>query len=204
LQRAGIVETQYSITKHIDKEHLHMHVIANLVNNNGKAITDSWLGARAKRVSQELTKEFQLVQSLQKNIALTNLESLSEYEQIKYKIYEAVSGHISKCGNFQELQTRLEKQSIDMQLKYSSQLKQLQGISFKMEGFSYKGSVVDREFSARKLEQKLEQNLKLEVSRKEKQEMKKDTKQQQSISSESTGLLQKQRYRQGNRQGLSH
>ena len=112
LQRAGIVETQYSITKHIDKEHLHMHVIANLVNNNGKAISDSWLGARAKQVSQELTKEFQLIQAIQKNLALTNLESLSEYERIKYKIFEAVNGHISNAAIFRSCKQSFKNKSV--------------------------------------------------------------------------------------------
>ncbi len=203
LQRAGVTETQYSITKHIDKEHLHMHVIANLVNNNGKAITDSWLGARAKRVSQELTKEFKLVQSLQKNLALTNLESLSEYERIKYKIYEAVRKNISECKDFEELRSKLEKQSIKMNLKYSSQLKQLQGIGFRMEGYSYKGSAVDREFSAKRIERKLEQNFKMEISQKVKQEMKHDKKQERDVIQEyREELIQKERHRESHRQRI--
>src|SRR5439155_12374094 len=34
----GIINTQYAITKHTDRDHLHLHVIANLVNNNGETI----------------------------------------------------------------------------------------------------------------------------------------------------------------------
>ena len=36
LDQLGIVNTQFSVSKHTDKAHLHLHIIANLVDNNGK------------------------------------------------------------------------------------------------------------------------------------------------------------------------
>src|ERR1700692_127220 len=75
LEQAGIRETQYSITKHIDKNHLHLHIIANMVNNKGESISDSWLGARARRISQELTTKHELKQALTKNLELTNQDA---------------------------------------------------------------------------------------------------------------------------------
>ena len=56
LKKLGITDTQYAITKHFDKEHPHMHVIANLVNNQGETIKDSWIGLKGKKVAQQLTK----------------------------------------------------------------------------------------------------------------------------------------------------
>lgn len=38
LKELGIVNTQYAISKHTDKAHLHLHIVANMVNNEGKAI----------------------------------------------------------------------------------------------------------------------------------------------------------------------
>jgi len=55
LTRIGMVNTQYVIAKHTDKDHLHMHVIANRVDNEGHSIEEGWLGLRAKKVAQELT-----------------------------------------------------------------------------------------------------------------------------------------------------
>jgi len=46
LEDLGITNTQYSITKHTDKAHLHLHIIANMVNNEGKSIKDNWIGLR--------------------------------------------------------------------------------------------------------------------------------------------------------------
>src|SRR5437016_10469757 len=46
LEDLRITNTQYSITKHTDKAHLHLHIIANMVNNEGQAIKDNWIGLR--------------------------------------------------------------------------------------------------------------------------------------------------------------
>jgi len=50
LQEMNIVNTQFVIVKHIDKNHLHLHIIANLVNNNGETIKDNWIGLKGKRL----------------------------------------------------------------------------------------------------------------------------------------------------------
>ena len=86
------------------------------------------------------------------------------------------------------MQKQLQLKEIDVQLKYSSQQKQLQGISFKMGDYSFKGSSIDRELSAKKLEEKLEQNherslkLEQEEERKLKQEHEREYRRGQRIS----------------------
>lgn len=152
LQEVGIQDTQYSITKHIDKSHLHLHVIANLVNNHGKPISDSWIGARGKRVAQKLTQQYELKQAISKNLKLTNLEALSQREATKYEIYQAITDTLPNSRSLEQLQGSLLKQGIDTVLKYKSQTEELQGVSFKKGNYAFKGSQVDREFSAAKLE----------------------------------------------------
>ena len=49
LKELGIVDTQYAVTKHTDKAYPHMHIVANMVNNQGKAISDSWIGYKGKK-----------------------------------------------------------------------------------------------------------------------------------------------------------
>jgi hypothetical protein len=158
LQKIGMVNTQYSITKHIDKEHLHMHLIANKVNKMGQAIREGWIGLRSKKVSEALTLKYEMRQELGKNLKLTQMAALNKYDATKYKIYEAVSEALPKCKNFLELQEQLHRLGIGMQLKYSSQQGHLQGISFKMGDYCFKGSNIDRGLSAKKLERNLEIN----------------------------------------------
>ena len=82
LKELGIVNTQYAISKHTDKAHLHLHIVANMVNNEGKAISDSWIGLKGKKIAQRLTQEYKLVPATEKNLRLTNLEALSNSEAI--------------------------------------------------------------------------------------------------------------------------
>jgi hypothetical protein len=147
LDRLGIVNTQFSVSKHTDKAHLHLHIVANLVDNNGKAISDSWIGLRGKKVAQELTKEYRLIPAIGKDLQRTHLDSLSKSEAIKYKIYKAIAQNITRSRNMEELEVRLQKLGIDVLYKYKGQTQEKQGISFKMGSASFKGSQIDRKYS---------------------------------------------------------
>ncbi len=76
LQEMNIIDTQFAIVKHTDKNHAHLHIIANLVNNNGRTIKDNWIGLKGKKIAQSLTKKYGLKETVSKNISSTNLEAL--------------------------------------------------------------------------------------------------------------------------------
>lgn len=147
LQRLGITNTQYVVSKHTDKAHLHLHIVANMVNNDGEVISDSWIGLRGKKVAQALTKEYKLIPAIKKNLQLTHLEAMNELEAGKYKIYTAIAENLPLCHNLEELETQLQQQGIETLYKYRGQTQEKQGISFKIGEYSFKGSQVDRKFS---------------------------------------------------------
>lgn len=147
LEQLGIVNTQFAISKHTDKAHLHLHIVANMVNNDGKSIRDSYIGLRGKKIAQKLTQDYQLIPALEKNLKLTHLENLSETEGNKYKVYIAISETLPLCRNMQELEARLKEQGIETQYKYKGHTNEKQGISFRIGDFCFKGSQVDRKFS---------------------------------------------------------
>ena len=159
LKELGIVDTQYSITKQADRAHLHLHIVANMVNNKGASISDSWIGLRGKKVAQQLTQDYQLIPALEKNLQLTNLEALSHMEATKYRIYLAISDALPHCCTMGELEAHLLKQDIETQYKYKGQTQEKQGVSFKKDDFCFKGSQIDRKFSLAGLEKILGQQL---------------------------------------------
>ena len=155
LDKLAVTNTQYVISKHSDKAHIHLHIVANMVSNDGKAIKDNWIGLRGKKIAQELTLKHQLVQATDKNLKLTHLESLNEYEAARYKIYMAITELLPKSRSMEELETRLKTRGIETEYKYKGQTKEKQGISFKMGEYSFKGSKIDRKFSYLSLEKTL-------------------------------------------------
>ncbi|HVI49225.1 MAG TPA: relaxase/mobilization nuclease domain-containing protein [Chitinophaga sp.] len=158
LKEIGITNTQVAITKHTDKAHLHVHIIANMVNNDGKSISDKWIGLRGKRAAQKLTMEYRLIQAEKKDLALTHPEALSQSEANRYKIYMAITAALPYCKNLQDLESRLKKEhGIEVQYKYKGQSQDSQGVSFKIGEYCFKGSKVDRQYSLGNLEKILSQ-----------------------------------------------
>jgi len=156
LEQLGIVNTQFSVTKHTDRAHPHLHVVANMVDNNGKAISDSWIGLRGKKVAQQLTEEYNLIPAIKKDLALTHVEAMNEAEANKYRIYQAITENLPHCRTMEELERRLLDQGIEIQYKYKGQTEEKQGISFRMGEACFKGSQVDRKYSLSGLEKAIE------------------------------------------------
>lgn len=158
LEKLDMSDTQYVIAKHIDRKHLHLHIVANFVGNKGKAIRDSWIGYRGKKAAQALTEKYQLIPAVRKELAITNLESLNTEEATRYEIYSAIQEQLPHVDNLSVFVDRLLKQGIEAQYKYKAGTDELQGISFKKGVYCFKGSKVDRKFSITGLQKILAEN----------------------------------------------
>jgi len=158
LERLGIINTQFAIVKHTDRAHPHLHIVANMVDNRGRAISDSWIGLRGKKVAQALTQEYNLVPAIQKDLAITHTEAMNEQEATKYKIYQAIAENLPHCRTLDDLETHLKSQGIEVQYKYKGQTQERQGISFKMGNAFFKGSQIDRKYSLAGLQKTLDQH----------------------------------------------
>jgi len=155
LQQLNITDTQFAIIKHTDKAHLHVHIIANMVNNKGKSIKDNWIALKGKKVAQRLTLEYNLIPALSKKLELTHKQNFREPEQHLYKIYEAIGSNLKHCTSLDQLQQRLLRLGIEIQYKYKGQTLEKQGVSFKLGKYCFKGSKIDRKFSLLNLERAL-------------------------------------------------
>lgn len=152
LEGLNIRNTQYAIVKHTDRAHLHVHLIANMVNYEGKGIADNWIALRAKKQAQKLTREYKLEPGLSKKLSLTNYQNLREPEQHLYKIYAAISHNVRTCRSLDELNQRLKSLGIEMLYKYKGKTNEKQGVSFRLGEYCFKGSQIDRQFSLSNLE----------------------------------------------------
>jgi hypothetical protein len=152
LEGLNIRNTQFAVVKHTDKAHLHVHLIANMVNNDGKSIADNWIALRAKKQAQKLTLEYKLEQGLFKTLSLTHYQSLREPEKHLYKIYAAVRQNLRTSRSLNELEQTLSSLGIEMQYKYKGQTNEKQGVSFRLGEYCFKGSEIDRQFSYANLE----------------------------------------------------
>lgn len=156
LVRIGMVNTQHAFVKHLDKEHLHVHVLANRVNNDGEPIGKGLIIERSIKAARELTEKYGLQQHQGKRLDRTHLDALHEPDVKRYHIYSAVREVLPECRDLSELEVRLQERGIEVRYRCDPETNERQGISFRLENRSFKGSGVDAEFSLRRLERTLE------------------------------------------------
>ena len=160
LKEMGITDTQVLIVRHFDKEHPHVHIAFNRIANNGRTISDRNERIRSARICKELTKKYNLYFASGKE--RVKQHRLKEPDKTKYGLYSILKSEVSRCGDWQQLAANLEKQGVDMRFKYKGKSDEVQGVVFIMNGYSFSGSKIDRQFSYSKIDAALERNRRTE------------------------------------------
>lgn len=152
LEKMHISDTQVAVIKHSDRDHQHLHIVVNRVNNNGATIKDNYIGLRGKKTAQELTQKYGLTPAIGKDLAHTNIARLHGYDAQRYEVFSIIHDLLPKSRGFEELQRHLSVHEIEIVYKYKGQTNEVQGISFCKGDFRFKGSEIDRSFSYKNLE----------------------------------------------------
>ncbi|WP_028895972.1 relaxase/mobilization nuclease domain-containing protein [Prevotella sp. HUN102] len=156
MEKMGIKDTQYIIGRHFDKEHPHIHIAFNRIDNNGKSISDRNDRFRSEKICKELTAKYGLYFAGGKENVKEH--RLKEPDKTKYEIYQALKAEVTRCRNWQSLLAHLEKQGIDVCFKYKGNSQEVQGVIFEKNGYHFNGSKVDRSFCYSKIDFALQQN----------------------------------------------
>ena len=150
MREMKITDTQYIIVRHQDREHPHVHIVFNRIDNNGKTISDSNDMYRNEQVCKKLKEKHGLY--FAKGKEHVKQYRLREPDKTKYEIYTAIKTEIGKSRNWQQLQKQLAEKGIGIQFKYKGQTDDIQGVSFFNGEYTFKGSEIDRNFSFSKLD----------------------------------------------------
>ncbi|MDR0507259.1 MAG: relaxase/mobilization nuclease domain-containing protein [Dysgonamonadaceae bacterium] len=156
MTKMGITNTQYIIGRHYDKEHPHIHIVFNRINNEGKTISDKNDRYRSEKICKELTKKHELYFAQGKENV--KVHRLKEPDKTKYEIYDTLKAEVSKCRNWDELKKELQKRGIAISFKYKGNTDEVQGVMFQKNGYTFNGSKIDRQFSYSKIDFQLKQN----------------------------------------------
>ena len=156
MEKMGIKDTQYIIGRHFDKEHPHIHIAFNRIDDNGKTISDRNDRFRSEKICKELTAKYGLYFAGGKeNVKKHRLKGP---DKTKYEIYQALKAEIARCKDWKNLLAHLKKQDIDVRFKFKGNSQEVQGIIFEKNGYHFNGSKVDRGFSHSKIDFALQQN----------------------------------------------
>lgn len=150
MRRMGIVNTQYIVSRHTDREHQHLHIVANRVDNDGNTISASNDRVRNVKICKALTREYGL--HFSKGKMNVKRDRLRGKDKIKYQIYDAIKAALPRCNCWSDLCDRLAKQGIGVNFKYNRKEGKIIGVSFTKGKISFSGSRIDRSMSFYKLD----------------------------------------------------
>lgn len=156
MNRMGIVNTQFIIGRHHDKEHPHLHIAFNRVDNQGRTISDKNDHFRSEKICKELTAKYGLYFASGKEQVKEH--RLKEPDKTKYEIYNTLKRAVPHCHSWQELNAQLQRDGITVEFKLRSGTSEPQGVKFSKNGYHFNGSKVDKEFSYSKIDYQLNRN----------------------------------------------
>lgn len=150
MRRMGIVNTQYIVSRHTDREHQHLHIVANRVDNDGNTISASNDRVRNVKICKALTREYGL--HFSKGKMNVKRDRLRGKDKVKYQIYDSIKAALPRCNSWSDLCDRLAKQGIGVNFKYDKRNGKILGVSFTKDEISFSGSRIDRSMNFYKLD----------------------------------------------------
>ena len=147
MQRMGITNTQYIVVRHTDTEHPHLHILYNRVKYDTKLVRSHNERIRSVAVCKAMKQKYGLAFSEGKENV--KIERPHDPNKVKYRIYEAVKTALKGCASFTELVDGLNGEGITVTFVHreGDPQKEIQGMTFTLQGRTLKASQVDRKFS---------------------------------------------------------
>lgn len=162
VKEMNLTQTQLVAFLHTDTEHPHIHLVANRIMNNGQRYNDSMERFRSKQACQKITKKYKLTPADHLNNENTHeiirgtKYDLHPKENFKKRLKSMIQALIKEADSLEEFKNKMEDLGVNVKIKQDNNGNNV-GISFgeiHEDGtFMWvKGSEIDRQFSAKNLE----------------------------------------------------
>jgi hypothetical protein len=156
MEKVGIRDTQFVVVRHSDRDHPHLHLIYNRVDNSGKTISDKNNFAKNVKACKEITLKYGY--HLGEGKEQVNRQELKGKEKIRYELYDAIKAAMKTATTWKGLEAELAKQDIKIAYKFRSGTSEVQGVSFEKRDIKMKGSAIDRSLSYAQIDATLTRN----------------------------------------------
>ncbi len=161
LNDMGFTNNQYSISRHTDTKHPHIHILVNRVGLDGSVVNDSYDYKRQEVIMRKLEKEFGLINVQNSKEVQKTSPKKGELEQAIRKQEPSVRMLLQNCIDnilqrpmpLQEFINELHKNNIEVKLNQAS-TGRISGISFSLNGINFKGSKLGKSFTWNALQKK--------------------------------------------------
>lgn len=164
-----IEHTQWALIQHFDRTHSHAHLIINRVDNDGKVISDKFIGQRSRQAAQAVERQLGLISAEQRGrehakqagptpsqqkARTPKVVRQADWQRTRHEVANVLITNKGKTGSFDDLQTKVVWDGIvvkPLQHKKAEGIV-VYGVVFSKNGFDFKGSEVGKDFSAGNLQ----------------------------------------------------
>src|SRR6185436_917759 len=144
LSALGYDDTPYVLVRHTNREHDHVHIIASRVRYDGSVVSDRQDRFKGLAAVRELSREYGL------SMGASSGRSILA-DELRTLIRRAADGKPSVATFL----SRLEASGVRVTTHISPRAKKVQGLSFHLDGTTFKGSQLGRELTWSGLQKKL-------------------------------------------------
>lgn len=169
MQEMGIGNTQYIIVRHHNTDNDHLHIVYNRIDNDLRLISVNQDYKRNIKVCKKLKDKHNLTYGKGKD--RVKRKKLANPDKAKYYIYDAIKSVLPDCKHPADLRIALQKFGIELIYKLKRTTNEIEGVSFRYNNVSFKGSEVDRKFSFANLQKVFDRNVKDIKQRKQEEYM---------------------------------
>lgn len=164
LSMMGISNTQFLITEHKETDNPHIHILLNMVNNDGKKISDYMERKRNVEVCRQITLERGYTWGRHKTFHHCQIPQDSEsrcFEYVRYYMAKAIAQAISEAEGLGHLPTVLEENGTGISVEFTRDDRFHRDIVFSMTArdsrgkrkkYTLPGWKVDKRLSLEKIE----------------------------------------------------
>jgi len=156
----GFENNQYVVIEHADRQHQHLHIVANRVGYDAKTVSDSNNYKRMANFCRTMERKHQLEQVLSPRKFLSKEERILPRQDIrKEALKEAIAKFLKQSTTMKEFQNKITAKGYEVELG--------RGIAFTdAQAVRFKGSQVG--YPLLKIEQQLAQNRQMQQEEQQK------------------------------------
>ncbi|MDM5182053.1 relaxase/mobilization nuclease domain-containing protein, partial [Massilia sp. DJPM01] len=151
----GLENNQFVMTRHVDTEHEHIHILANRIRFDGSVTSDSHDYKRQEVIMRELEKDYGLQRVPSSIEAERKAPTKGEIEQhlrtgepsTRQQLQQFCDAAARGCRSFTEYQERLEAVGVELVPVAQLEGAKLSGLSYRLDGMTMKGSDLGKGYS---------------------------------------------------------
>lgn len=154
LKGMGFTNNQYVVSRHTNTEHPHIHILVNRIDLEGNVVSDAHDYKRQEVIMRTLEKEWNLIPVPMSQSAARKAPTKGEVEQAlrtgessyRMKLQQIIDTALAQPCTLSSFTEKLKQAHVAVRMN-TAKTGFISGISFSMDGVSFKGSGLGHQYT---------------------------------------------------------